>query len=84
MAKKKAAAPVAKALPKPKPKGITVGTQLRAVMNKSELSNYRINLDTGIDEATLSRFRTGDAGMRLETFERLCIYLGVELRMKVQ
>jgi len=46
------------------------------------ISRYRISKDTGIDNAVLCRIFHGTAGCNLETAEKLCKYLALELVSK--
>lgn len=61
-----------------KPQG--VGMQLLAAMVASNQTMYHISQNTGVDQATLSRFTQMQAGMSLHTFERLCEYFHLRLR----
>jgi transcriptional regulator with XRE-family HTH domain len=53
--------------------------QLRAAINASELSRYRIGKELGIDEATLSRFMSGERGLRMSVLDKLSVFLGVRI-----
>jgi len=53
---------------------------LRHAIEAGELSRYRICKMTGIDPATLSRFYHGQQGLSLETFDKVAVTLGLELR----
>ncbi len=52
---------------------------IRKQIEKSGLSRYRISLDTGVDQATLSRLMQGKT-ITVETADILCRYFGLELR----
>jgi hypothetical protein len=54
--------------------------QLRTAVRESEASRYQISKETGIDQATLSRFVAGTAGMSLDSVDRLMDALGLEIR----
>ena len=51
---------------------------LRDEIRRRELSQYRIALDTGIKQPSLSRFLNGGS-LRMETAATLLDYLGYEL-----
>ena len=53
--------------------------QLRAAINASELTRYRIGKELGIDEATLSRFMSGERGLRMSVLDKLSVFLGVRI-----
>lgn len=60
----------------------TVTEQLRRALRDSGASRYRVSVETGILESTLSRFAAG-ASIRSDGFDTLAAYLGLELRPKV-
>jgi plasmid maintenance system antidote protein VapI len=39
-----------------------------------------IATESGVPQAVLQRFVTGKRGLTLETAEKLCVYLGLELK----
>jgi len=45
--------------------------QIRRAINESGVSRYRLWKETGIDQATLSRFMAGKAGMTLKSLDVL-------------
>ncbi len=57
-----------------------VSEQLRTAVDASGKSRYRICKDLGISETTMSRFMAGQRGLSLRLVDRLCAYLGLELR----
>jgi hypothetical protein len=61
---------------KPKP---TMTDVLKAAIEGSGLTRYRIAKDTGIDEAALMRFVRGETSLRLDRADVLAEYLGLEL-----
>jgi transcriptional regulator with XRE-family HTH domain len=61
---------------KPKP---TLTEVLRATIERSGLSDYRISKATGIDTANLGRFLRGEMSVRLDKADRLAAYLGLRL-----
>jgi transcriptional regulator with XRE-family HTH domain len=60
-------------------KPTTVSTQLRAALLAAPVSRYRIWRETGIEQATLSRFARGRSGLDLPTVDKLAAYLGLEI-----
>jgi transcriptional regulator with XRE-family HTH domain len=64
---------------KPKP---TITDVLRAAIEQSGLTRYRIAKDTGIDEAGLMRFMRGETSLRLDKADVLAEYLGLTLVKK--
>ena len=57
----------------------TVIDRLREAVMKSEVSRYRIAIETGISESQLSRLVSGERGLSIDTAERLAEYLGFEI-----
>ena len=53
--------------------------QIRKSMDDSGLTRYRISQATGIDESALSKFYRGTRGLSLESLDRLCDYLGLQV-----
>ncbi len=62
---------------KEKPK--TISEHIRAAIEGSDVSRYRIANDTGIAESTLSRFLSGERGLSMEAIDTLGEYLGLIL-----
>jgi hypothetical protein len=60
----------------------TVTETLRRAVEESGVSRYAIGKATGIPASTLSRFVASGAGLRSETLDSLCVYLGLELKFK--
>jgi transcriptional regulator with XRE-family HTH domain len=56
-----------------------ISDQIRAAIKSADVTRYRIELETGIDKATLSRFMSGKGGMSVETLDKLGEYLGLEV-----
>ena len=56
-----------------------ISDQIRAAIEAADVTRYRIELETGIDKATLSRFMAGKGGMTVETLDKLGDYLGLEI-----
>ncbi len=60
----------------------TVNNTLRAAIEKSEKSRYRLSKETGIEQSQLSRFMYGTAHIGVERIEELAKALGYELIMR--
>ena len=58
----------------------TLSESLRAAIEDSGLTMYRVAKDAGLDFTVVSRFCHGQRDIRLETADRLAEYLGLELR----
>lgn len=56
--------------------------QIRAAIEASGITRYRIWKETGIDEATLSRFMSGKAGLSMKALDALADYLDLEVVMR--
>jgi hypothetical protein len=61
---------------KPKP---TLTDVLKAAVERSRLTHYRIGRDSGIPESSLLRFMRGETSLRLDRADRLAAYLGLHL-----
>ncbi|MGA2064818.1 MAG: helix-turn-helix transcriptional regulator [Thermoguttaceae bacterium] len=57
----------------------TLTDVLRAAIQQSGLTYYRIDKATGIDESNLRRFARGEMSIRLDKADRLAAYLGLRL-----
>lgn len=57
----------------------TLTEVLRAAIDRSGLTLYRIGNATGIDPSNLGRFVRGDISLRLDKADRLAGYLGLRL-----
>ncbi|MGZ0172970.1 MAG: helix-turn-helix domain-containing protein [Planctomycetales bacterium] len=53
--------------------------QIRQAIEASGVSRYRISQDTGIDQGHLSRLMNDKGGTSVETVEKLCQYLELEV-----
>jgi transcriptional regulator with XRE-family HTH domain len=53
----------------------TFSDQVRAAVDGSGLSRYRICQEIGLAQATLSRFMTGKGGLSMESLDRLAALL---------
>jgi DNA transposition AAA+ family ATPase len=56
--------------------------QLRRAIETSDKSRYALGQETGIDQATLSRFMRGKGGLSLDGWDKLGEALGLELSPK--
>jgi len=61
-----------------------ISDQLRAAIDASGLSRYRICKELGIDQATMSRFMSGERGLTLKVIDRLGEFLGLTLTQRRQ
>lgn len=57
----------------------TMTELLRQALNETD-SLYRVAADTGLDRASLVRFKRGDQSLRLDLADRLAAYYGIECR----
>jgi len=57
-----------------------VSEQLKRFIEERGASLAQIGRDTGVSHAVLSRFLRGERRLNTKTVDRLCEYLGVELR----
>lgn len=56
--------------------------RLRAVIEESELSDYELSKRAGVAQSVISRFKRGEQGISLDTFEKLCLALELEVTLK--
>jgi len=63
----------------PKKKTDTLADQLRAAIEDSGLTAYRIGIETGLPAPTISRFIKSERDLTLETASRIAAYLGLRL-----
>ena len=57
----------------------TVSEQIKRAILDADVTRYRIAHDTGVDEATLSRFMSGERGLSMIAIDRLAEYFGYKL-----
>lgn len=57
----------------------TITDTLKAAIEESGLTHYRITQDTGILATSLGRFMRGETSLRLDKADVLAEYLGLEL-----
>jgi hypothetical protein len=60
----------------------TFADMIRRAVESSGRTPYAISLESGVPQAVLSRFLRGERGLNLDTAEKLCRALGLELRPK--
>jgi hypothetical protein len=53
---------------------------IREAIRRDGRSLYRLEIDSGVAAAVLSRFMRGERDLNLRTADRLCKALGLELR----
>ena len=61
---------------------IPLSEQLRQAIRDCGESRYALSKRTGIDQSTLTRFMSGERGLRLDVVDALAEALGMELRPK--
>ncbi|MCH7791340.1 MAG: helix-turn-helix transcriptional regulator [Planctomycetes bacterium] len=61
---------------------MTVSETLRTAVETCGQTRYRIAQETGINESTMSRFVASGRGLSMDNCDRLCVYLGLELKVK--
>lgn len=59
-----------------------VADQLRRAIDESKLSDYELAKRADVAQSVVSRFKTGEQGISLATFEKLCLALEVEVVLK--
>ena len=59
-----------------------VTDQLRRAIETADKSRYALAQETGIDQATLSRFMNGKGGLSMDGWDLLAEALGLELVAK--
>jgi hypothetical protein len=60
-------------------RGDTLTDQLRQAIDDSGLTRYRISMETGIDQAVLSKFCLGQRGLSMESLDTLGKFLGLRI-----
>ena len=64
---------------KPKKLDPTLAETIRTKIKVSDLSQYKIAKDSGVDSGTLSRFVSGERSISIETADKLCKVIGLKL-----
>ena len=53
--------------------------QIRTAIQESELTRYEIAKRTGVDQAALSRFMSGERGLSTSSLDKLMVVLELEV-----
>jgi plasmid maintenance system antidote protein VapI len=53
---------------------------IRAAIKRDGRTRYALAQESGVNQAVLGRFVRGERGLNLDTADRLCRVLGLELR----
>lgn len=64
------------------PKRVKLSDQIRQAVDGCGQTRYAIAKATGIDQATLSRFMSGERGLPMKTLDRLADYLDLNIAAK--
>jgi len=57
----------------------SIAEQLRQAIERSGKSRYRIAQESGVAEAVLSRFMSGERDLKLGTTNKLCVAMGLRV-----
>jgi transcriptional regulator with XRE-family HTH domain len=63
---------------------MTLADEIKAVMSENGVTAYRAAKDTGVSEATLSKFFSGKRGLSDSAMKALLDYLGYELVVTIR
>ncbi len=58
---------------------VTLSDQVRAAVDASGLSRYRICMETDISQAAMSRFMSGQGGLSMKALDRLADFLNLNI-----
>ena len=58
---------------------VTLSDQVRAAVDASGLSRYRICKETGLSQAAMSRFMSGQGGLSMKALDRLADLLDLNI-----
>jgi len=58
-----------------------VSERLKRAIRESGMSRYAISQASGVDQATLSKFMSGQRGLTLDSVDKLAGVLGLEMRL---
>jgi len=64
------------------PRKSKLSDQVRAAVDRSGVSRYRICLDAEIDQAAMSRFMAAKAGLSMDALDRLAAVLDLRIEAK--
>lgn len=62
----------------------SIADQLRQAIERSGMTRYRVSQLSGISEAVLSRFATGQTDLTLGNTDKLCAALGLQVVLKAK
>ena len=60
----------------------SLSAEIRATVDASGLTRYRIAKELGIAESTMSRFMSGKGGLSMDYLDRLADLLGLHIRVE--
>ncbi len=60
----------------------SLSDQIRAAVDASQMTRYRICKEIGWPESSMSRFMAGKGGMELSTLDKLAALLGLTITVK--
>ncbi len=63
-------------------RAVTVSQLLRVTIRDSGKTLYRVAKDSGVSYPALHRFVVGKRSLSMPALDRLCAYLGLELRKR--
>ena len=58
-----------------------ISERLKRAIRESGMSRYAISQASGVDQATLSKFMSGQRGLTLDSVDKLAGVLGLEIRL---
>ncbi len=56
--------------------------EIRKAIRESEISRYRISKEIDISEAQLSRLMAGKSGLSIDSLEKICEFLNLEILIR--
>ena len=67
---------------KPNQPSLKLSDQIKAAISNCEVSRYRISKETGVSEATLSRFMVGARALSQNASDAIGLYLGMQITVR--
>ncbi len=64
------------------PRPQSFSNQIRKLIDNSNETRYRLAIETGIDQAVLSRFMAGKSGLSMTSLDALAEFLGWEIKVR--
>lgn len=61
---------------------MSISDQLRRIIESSGQSWYRIAIESGVQQSSLSRFMRGERGLTTDSLDKIGAVLGLELKVK--